>query len=414
MKRILVSISVIFLFCCGSLSRLEAAQPDAFQDTLSVKSYDASDYSLMKRWRPADAVPFEKKGFFSNMFIGVSGSGYRTMYPGYSIGPRFSVHLGKWFNAYNAVRIAPGVGYYFENSNGARVKQIDVKASYLFNMMTYLGGYRPSRFIEISTVAGLGYTYNWGGSNAGHSMTAHLGLNFSAHATRNVHVFFEPLVELSVDGLGRQGSALKYRVMPYLLGTVGLSCRFGKDSRDYIPEGNWFLHLIGGTQFQTSDIVLNDMSISNAFGMHFAFGVGRTYWNWFAFRLSVAYSKHNWDRTLGGVLLESEYAVGRAEAIVDLVSLIGRTDRNRFCLSVMAGPEAGILHKDTIGRKMTPFVGITGAVQAKTRLSDRFAIFIEPRISMVPYPGPSGVRHAAYRNYYDGVFNCSAGVEFNL
>lgn len=408
MKRILISIFV-FLSCC-SLNGLYAAQPAS--DSLSV---NASDYSLMKRWRPKDTVPFEKKGG-SNMFIGLAGSGYRSMYYGYSIGPHVSFQIGKWFDPYNALRIAPGLGYYFQNSNGVVLKQVDVKASYMFNLMTYLGGYRPSRFIEISTVAGLGYayTFTWRGSNAGHSMSAHLGLNFDAHVLKNTHVFFEPLVEIAVNSLGKPAGSVRQRLMPYLIGTAGITYRFGNDSRDYVPAGHWFLHLMGGTQFQTSDIVVNELSMKDAFGMHFAFGFGRTYWNWFAFRLSVAYSSHKWDTTLGGEPLYSKYALGRAEAMVDLVSLIGRRDDNRFCLSIMAGPEAGIMHKDLVGRKLTPFVGITGAVQAKTRLSKHVAIFIEPRISMVPYPGLTPQKNSYYANYYDGVFNVSFGVEYNI
>lgn len=407
MKRILLSIAFISLFC--SASRLDAAQA---QDSLAVRSYDASDYSLMKRWRPQDAVPFGTKAA-DNLFFGVSGSGYRTMYRGYSVGPHLSFHIGKWFNPYSALRIAPGVGYYFDNGTKARIKQVDIKASYMFNFMTYFGGYRPSRFVEIMTVTGLGYTYGWS-SYPSHAVTAHLGLNFTAHIMQNVRMFFEPLVELSVDGLGRPANAVKYRIMPYLIGTVGLSVRLGEDSWDNVPSGKWYLQLMGGTQMQISDVARNELSMSDAFGMHFSFGVGRNYWHWAGLRLSFAYSKNNWEKTLGRKLLASQYAAGRIEATVDLVSLIMGRESSRFCLSVMAGPEAGIFVKDRIGRRYTPYVGITGAVQAKTRLSDKFAIFVEPRATMIPYPGLSSANASSYTNYYDGIFNCSLGVEYRL
>lgn len=407
-------ISVFVLCACCSMFQANAAMPAARQDTLSSSRLDAADYSMMKRWRPEDAVPFENRGFFDNMFIGVSGSGFRTLYRGYSSGPRFSAHIGKWFDAYNGIRIAPGVGYYFENFSGYRVKQIDVKASYLFNMSSYLGGYRPSRFMDISTVAGLGYAYSWKVGYSGHSATAHLGLNFDMHVLRNVHLFVEPLVELSVDGLGQPGSAVPQRLMPYFCGTVGLSYSFGKDSRDYIPEGNWFLFLAGGAQLQLSEKVLDGMSVRDAFGFQGAFGAGRRYWNCFALRLSVAYSRNNWDTTFKGEGVKAQYLVGRLEAMLDLVALIGGRDDNRFCLSLMFGPEAGVLLKDNMPRRMNPFVGMTGGLQVKTRLSDRFAIFLEPRMSFVPYPAPSGSTYPVNSNYYDGLLNCNVGVEFNL
>ncbi len=414
MKRSILSISVALLSVCGFAMPSASSVPDAAADSLSARQFDAFEYSMQKRWRPADAVPFGNGKGSDHLFIGVSGSAYVPLYGGYSYGPHFSAHIGKWFNPYNALRVAPGVGYYFNNSTGARIKQLDVKASYLFNLMAYLGGYRPSRFMEISTVAGLGYTYSWYGRYSGHSLTAHAGLHFDMHVTKNVHLYVEPLVELSVDGLGQPGSAVQNRLTPYLCGNIGLSYRFGNDSRDYVPDGNWFLYVAGGTHLQTSANVLHNMSVSDAFGFDGALGVGRRYWNCFALRLSIAYSRNNWDTTLAGEGIKAQYAAGRLEAMLDLVALIGGKDDNRFCLSIMFGPEAGIMFKDNMPRRMNPYVGMTGGLQAKTRLSSRVALFVEPRMSYVPYPGATGKRYPVNRNFHDGLLDCNVGVEIAL
>ena len=409
MKRIMILILTLVL--SGLYSSAFASAPLA--DSLEQYSFDAREYSLMKRWRPEEQVEFEKKGG-RNMFVGITGTAYRPLYRQFSSGPHFSVNFGKWFDPYNGLRIAPGAGYYFDNVNSSRVKQLDLKVSYLFNISSYLGGYRPSRFMEISAVAGMGYAYRWSQKYTGHSLTAHVGFNFSMHVLRNVYLFAEPQIELSIDGLGQRSAAVAHRVTPYFSAAIGVGYRFNTDKREWLPQGKWFFTLSGGTQFLTARHVFNEMTANNTFGMHFAFGAGRRYWNWFALRLSVAYSQHCWDQDAYGNGLPSKYALGRLEAMVDLVSLIGGRGDNRFCVSLMVGPEAGLMkHADT-ARNIMPFVGITGGAQVKTRLSRSVALFIEPRISMVPYSAKSSVPGSKMENYYDGVFNCNVGIEYSL
>lgn len=411
MKRIftLILTSVLAGLCLDVF----AAAPSQAADSLAGYSFDANDYSLMKRWRPEDQVEFEKKGG-RNMFVGLTGTAYKPLHGGYSSGPHFSVNFGKWFDPYNGLRIAPGAGYYFNNSTSSRVKQLDLKASYLFNISSYVGGYKPTRFMEISAVAGLGYAYRWSPAYTGHSLTAHVGFNFSMHVLRNVYLFAEPQIELSVDGLGKPNSAVAQRLTPYFTGAIGVGYRFNTDKREWLPQGKWFFTLAGGTQFLTAGHVFNEMTANKAFGMHFAFGAGRRYWHWFALRLSVAYSQHNWDQNVYGDGMQAKYAVGRLEAMVDLVSLIGGRGDNRFCVSLMVGPEAGLMKHAAAARNIMPFVGITGGAQVKTRLSRSVALFIEPRISMVPYPAKSSATGIKAYNCYDGVFNCNIGIEYSL
>lgn len=411
MKRILTLISALVL--SGLTFSAVAAAPSEAVDSLSEYSSDAKDYSLMKRWRPENQVEFEKKGG-RNMFVGITGTAIRPMYSNFSSGPHFSVNFGKWFDPYNGLRFAAGAGYYFDNITSYRIKQVDVKASYLLNISSYVGGYKPSRFMEISAVAGLGYAYRWSAGYTGHSFTAHVGFNFSMHVLRNVYLFAEPQIELSLDGLGQRSSAISHRLTPYFAGAIGVGYRFNTDKREWLPQGKWFFTLSGGTQFLTAKHVFNEMTANNTFGMHFAFGAGRRYWDWFALRLSVAYSQHSWDQDVYGKGLNARYAVGRLEAMVDLVSLIGGRGDNRFCVSLMVGPEAGLMHHADAARRIMPFVGITGGAQVKTRLSQSVALFIEPRISMVPFSAKSNNSVAKMDNYYDGVFNCNIGIEYSL
>lgn len=382
------------------------------------KKFNALDYSMMKRWRPKDARKFTSGSLLDNTFVSLSGSGYRAFKNGYSSGPHLSVYAGKWIDAFHAVRVSAGAGYYFDNFDGCRIKQLDLKASYLFNFSSYLGGYRPSRFCEISGVTGLGYSYLWRAGNSGHALTAHLGVNFNMHVLKGVDLFVEPLFELSSDGLAIPRTNNWRRYFGAFNGSVGLSCRFDPGGfPDIVPDGRWFVFAAGGTQVQNSRLVHHNLDAKGAFGLHIAAGGGRRYGSFFALRLSAAYSRDNWTTTLAGDNLATGYAVLRLEGMLDFVNLFNRRDDNRFTASLLFGPEAGFMKKhDTDLVISVPYVGMTGGIQAKVRVLYGISIFVEPRFSLVPYPAPSDSRTSANvnRNYYDGLLNCNFGVEYSL
>lgn len=404
-----------------------ANDTSAVASAVSKKGLNALDYSMMKRWRPKNEIQFSSHRFFDNSFASVSGSGYRIFNRNYCSGPNLTLHFGKWLNAFHAVRISAGAGYYFDNFDGLRVKHIDTKASYLFNFSSYIGGYRPSRLCEISGVAGIGYSYLWKIGYSGHAFTAHIGANFNLHVLKNIDIFVEPLFEAVTDGLATPNVNNWRRYFVAFNGTLGMSCRFDPAGfPDILPDGRYFVYASGGIQIQNSALVLGDIDSDKMTGMTVSAGFGRRYGNAFAMRLSALYSKSNWIQTLQGDCRATEYVALRLEGMIDIVSLINGREHNVFCASLLFGPEAGYVAKRDIDRSIVapttgmkcgiPYVGLTGGVQAKFRISRSVAIFLEPRFSIVPYPAPTDNPSLpnANRNYYDGLLNCCIGVEYYL
>lgn len=399
-------------------SRTESTSVADSLSLLPKKKLNAFDYSMMRRWRPKDEVKFVSGRFIDNTFISLSGSGYRVFRHDYSSGPHLSLSFGKWLNAFHALRLSVGTGYYFDNFDGNRLKQVDAGLSYMFNFSSYLGGYRPSRLCEISGVAGIGYSYLWRKEHSGHAATAHIGMNFNLHILKDVDLFVEPLFLLSSDGLAIARTNNWRRYFGAFSGSVGMSYRFdpaGFPGRG--PSRKWFVFLTGGTQVQNSFIIHHDMDAKSAFGMHFNTGAGLWCGDFFAVRLSAAYSRNNWMKTVAGDCLSTDYAVLRLEGMLDFVALFNKMEDSVFSASLLFGPETGYMFKKDIGRNMViPYVGMTGGVQAKVRVYRRFSVFIEPRFSFVPYPAPSDDRTSVNvnRNYYDGLLNCSLGIEYAL
>jgi len=138
---------------------------------------------------------------------------------------------------------------------------------------------------------------------------------------------------------------------------------------------------------------------------------------------SAAYSRGSW-MIYDDEEMPCNYFSVRAEGMLDAVSLIrgasrkdGNDRRSLFALSLLLGPEIGYMYKvDKDLVVNTAYIGLTGGVQAKFNITDRFSLFMEPRFLVLPYDAPS---HDAtivndYRNYYDGLFNVNLGIEFML
>ena len=62
------------------------------------------------------------------------------------------------------------------------------------------------------------------------------------------------------------------------------------------------------------------------------------------------------------------------------------------------------------------YFGLSAGAQAKFRITKRFAMFVEPRFSLVPYTAPADDRQTtnSHENYFDGLINVNAGIEFAL
>ena len=397
---------------------------------------DVSRMVNARRQRAVDTTPFASGKFSDNMFISLRGSDVKLMTEDYSFGLMGGFSLGKWFHEDHAVRIDADYGGWRDNFDGSPIRVLELGASYLFNLSSYVGGYRTNRFCEVSVLAGAGYansnlvkTAEDGSSSSkkGSALSARIGCNVNLRLFRNIDFFIEPQTVLYTNGMALSYAGNWRSWMSAFRTSVGLTYNIrqsysGDSQRLYPRSDGWFISFAGGPHMQNSDLVYNLIGTGEALGVHISLGGGKHYNDWFAFRFTAAFSRSAWVK-YDDELMPCNYFAARAEAMLDVVSLIRKTSsidkdgRPLFALSLLLGPEAGYMYKKDIQDVVDiPYIGVTGGVQGKFNVTERLSVFAEPRFTVLPYDAPARDPSTINnnRNYYDGVLNMNVGIEFIL
>lgn len=399
---------------------LAAALQSAFTDTTVAKvrdrGFDASKYQMMKRYTPEDHHVFKIEDFLDKTFYYVRASGQKLNAPDYSAGIVAGLSWGKWFHEDHALRLNVLGGHWYDNFNGYDIHSGEITMSYLFNLTSYLSGYDPSRFCEVSLVVGGGYALSGYKGNLGHALTGHVGANFEMKLSNVVSLSMEPLGKIYSNGMAVSRAGNWRSWLAAFEGTVGLNFNLGSPKAK-IESGKWFVSALGGAQTQNSANVYENIGISESMGLNANFAVGRHITDYFALRGSLSYSRHKWVK-YDEVLLYSHYYSARTEVMLDLVKAFDGGKHHDITFSILGGPEFGYMYKDDYGVEYlaTPYFGFTGAAQLKFFISGRTRLIFEPRFSVVPYMSVSYDKTSLndYINYYDGIVNMSVGLEFDL
>lgn len=383
---------------------------------------NALEYSMQKRHRPANE-PFVNERFIDNTFISLNCGSYQISSPtafSFAWGPEASLSFGKWLNPFNALRLSLGWSGFVRNNDDAQIDNIGLDLSYLFNLSSYIGGYRPSRFFEISTVAGLGYRCSLLPDDVTHVAALHLGFNFNFRFAKGMDVFVEPLFTLNSNGMDHTGDLNWHHYNLGYGGKVGLKYRIHSDKAYRVYEhekpGKYFVALTGGLQYQNSALVYESLGVVKSAGPHAAISFGRYFSDCFALRTSLFGSHDNWCR-YASEIWTTYYGGFRLEGMFDLMSAI-RGKQGIFSLSLLFGPEIGYMYKkdyvNDIGRL---YFGLAGGFQTKFHVHRNLALYLEPRFSSVPYSCKVASADPLKRvreNFYDNLLNLNFGIEIKF
>ena len=92
--------------------------------------------------------------------------------------------------------------------------------------------------------------------------------------------------------------------------------------------------------------------------------------------------------------------------------------RQIFSMPLLLGPEAGLIWKTDDGyviRRL--YLGLSAGIQFRFNLASHFGLFIEPRMSVVPYSWKSrsgNVLVKSFSTWYDTLFSLQMGVNIPL
>lgn len=389
------------------------------------KGFDALKYTLQKRYINR-GLPFKSSGFFDNTFLSFHGGSEQLVPFGNSSlswGLAAKLSFGKWIDRYNAVRFSLACEQHLKNINRQRIWNVGFDVSHMFNLSSYFGGYKPSRFFEISTVEGFKYRYSMLNGSGIHAGGLHVGLNLRMNVAKNLDFFVEPLVTAYSDGTDHSGG-WNWRIYDIGYGgTMGLSVRFHSD-KEYrcgpADAGNSFISFSAGPQFQNSDLVYDIDGFARSLGAQYNISYGRWFSRVFALRITGFYADCKWKEFVDGTRKSTLYYGARVEGMLDLVRLFAKdkTKDPKFSLPILFGPEVGGMTKQDLTRNINRlYIGLAGGCQFKYRVADYIAVFAEPHFSIVPYnvinESSDPLKNIGV-NYYDATFNLNFGVELDF
>lgn len=388
------------------------------------KGRDVSYLVSARRQRAVDVTPFTSHPFMANTFASAGIATIKLGGEDYGFGLMGQASFGKWLHQDHALRADLAVGSWQDNRDGEYITGMELKASYMFNLSSYVGGYRTSRFCEIMVVPGVGYAYSSRPDRSGHALSAHIGANLNLRLFKNISFFLEPSVSIYSNGIAVSNAGNWRTWLSGFQTTCGLTYNMNQsysgDSRLLKGrEDGWFISLYGGPHYQNSELVY-ELVKGKAMGIHVALGLGKYYTDFFAVRYTAAFTRGSWI-IYDGEEYPCNYFAARVEGMLDVVSLVRKAMHKSgtfpLSASVLIGPEIGYMYKKDQTLVVTSaYLGITGGLQAKCYLTRRFALFVEPRFSIVPYDAPLHEQTSSnyFRNYYDGILNCNFGIEFKL
>lgn len=405
----------------GVTDSLAAALQGAFVDTTAVekvrdRGFDASRYKMLKRYTPKDHHVFKNEYFSDNTFYSVRAATQKLGAVDYPFGLVAGFSFGKWLHEDHALRLNLSFGHWYDNFNGYDIHAAEASLSYLFNVTSYLGGYKPDRFCNLSVVVGGGYANTGYDGAAGQAGTLHAGLNVDMRLSPYVTFFVEPLAKAYSNGMAISRAGNWRSWLSAFEGSVGLSFNMPVEEVE-MPKRQWFMSVVFGTQVQNSTNVYESMGIAKALGAHANIGVGHHVTDYMSFRGTLSYSRHRWVK-YDELFCYSNYYALRVEAMLDLVEAFSKKKSHPVAVVLLLGPEMGYMYKDDYGDEYldAPYIGLTGGMQLKFNLSKKVRMFLEPHFSIVPYNGVSYDQTTLndFINYYDGLINMSLGLEFDL
>lgn len=401
---------------------LQALAEAAAASKAAAPMFNARDYSLQKRYRPADITPYSKKDFWSSTYVSAGASVFVPMMKDYSYGPSAQISLGHVFGRHHDVRIGTEPGYYYDAYYGYRMNRVAVSLSYMFDLTTYVLGYDSGRICDFSLGAGADWMYKWSAAmpsqNAGH-----IGLHFSVeanlHIFRYLDVFAAPTFYAFQDPNSTLHSDNWKELMPAFGGAMG--CKFYMGSgrwKDSTPGLQTYFFAGSGAKMQNSAQVRR-LPSGRRGGYSVFFGAGRHYTDIFDMRAIVEYSHYNWAQSMNGTILPTHNASIGVDAIVDMAALCSQRDDIPVNVSLVAGPRIGIFKKcgaTGVETLIKPYAGFYTGAQLKIFLPKRLRILVEPGVTFVPYTASSLDPHYAgvNRSYYDAVMGVNVGLEYAL
>lgn len=367
-------------------------------------------------------------GFFSGMYVWAMGSYFRPLLTYAGSGPIASLGLGWWFtdrggyHRYHGIRLGAAGGYYYDNESVNHMMLLEGRLDYLFDLTSFLYGYNPRRVFSVTPLVGVtaGVVEKKRSDLAGIGFSAHLGTDLNIQVLPGLELFVEPLIAFRKKN-GKDSRKDSYAAAQ---GSIGLSYNLDRKFWKQVEteEGDWRVSLSVASRMLLVSSDRFAPSAPGPLGWELSGGITRKYGSWFALRVGGGYARDSyWYEDEGvenRVRKHSGHLAGRADAMFNLLGFLpSREGREpRTSLYLFAGPEAGLMYKKGVSdwERLHPFVGAQGGLQLKVGVANGWAVYLEPRVGVIPYHTSAAEDSSRASNYYDMYGTLSVGVEYKL
>lgn len=359
---------------------------------MSKYGFNALDYSLQKRYRPGNRR-FGRLFHLDQYFIqGMGGSFRITSNPyGLTWDKEVSGGIGRNFGRYNSLILTGTLQRMYRLEDMTRLWSAEVSLLHKYDFTSYIYGYNPDRFLSVSTLIGAGVDLTRWQATYDVVGNAQAGLDFEFRLNRWLSLVADPMVKMYGDNMDR---TKRWREFDFACGALG-GVRIDFSSMKYrrAPADtssffdNAFVSVSGGVQTAMGKKRGNNFrpAYEVTFGKYFTRSVG--------FKASVFRSSAD---KAGATI---DYAGGRVEGMFDATRLLDSP--GPFSIPLSFGAEVG--SRDGAYY----YVGLTAAAQFRFALSDSYAFFVEPRVSLAPCYRKSTV-------FEDGLFGANFGLEYRF
>lgn len=355
--------------------------------TDSISGFNAIDYLMQTRYQFPDKT-FQKKSALDNLYLQVGAGLFNPNQRGQvQVRDMQEVHfnVGKNISRTHGVRVGVSYGTGHERTQGNELQSTLVHADHLFNVSSYIGGYNPDRFFEVSTVWGLGYQWSTFMGQKNGSLEGHLGAELRLKAGEQAYITLEPMIQINNGrvqdnwryvGLG-SGVTLNYQYYLRPLTPDG-----GGNSR-YTNISPYFIEAGMGYQFRN----LASTGLWGSRGASYQVNMGKWFSPALGARAGFGVSSNTYDKEPadGGHFKywDMGYAEGHMEALLNPLGLVKKNALDaRAGFHVFGGVTFGGANMFDMEQNYH-FSGYTAGLNAWYKLQPGLQLYIEPRAAFI-------------------------------
>lgn len=355
--------------------------------------------------------------------------------------------VGRHLNEQHSLRLYINGAFGYQRSKDILFQRYGIRLDHLFNVSAYFNGYRPDRYMNVSTVLGLGYHHskmkNFREEDA---FEGHAGLQFRFFTGPQGYLNIEPYIGIAQDhyDLSEKRNWREYDIfyganlnfVYYLNNNLTPEARTkylrrkgyvhapGDDNLLKSWQSPFFIELSNGVTLTKS----TNLGFEGSLGHNLRASLGKWFSPAIGLRFSLSSMTFTWSKETTPAKndppIRPEYVnkmhsllfgVG-AEAMIDPFGFTQKyTWDEQFGLHILLGGEMGwlIKHHEDKKRLSCHSESYTAGLQLWTKLHDGLRLFVEPRYSRNIYKLP-------YRNvnwnkrFADDVFSANIGISMML